>query len=120
MWADNCKKIDKIWPLAISNQISMIWMHIPSLMKIHWSLLKFPSENENTDSEMKIRMSWTDNSGKNWWNLPINNTKLDLHNSNAHTKFDENPWAFTQVNILKQKYRQTYDRRAKSIDIYSS
>ena len=32
---------------------------------------------------------------KNWWNLPISNSKADLHNINAHTKFGENPLKFT-------------------------
>ena len=33
----------------------------------------------------------TENSVKNWLNLPISNPKADLHNINAHTKFGENP-----------------------------
>ena len=32
---------------------------------------------------------------KNWQNLPISNPKPDLHNIDAHTKFDENPFIFT-------------------------
>ena len=39
-------KIDEIRPLAIPNQISTISMHIPSLVKIHWCLLKLSSGNE--------------------------------------------------------------------------
>ena len=39
-------KIDEICPLAIPNQISTISMHIPSLVKIHWCLLKLSSGNE--------------------------------------------------------------------------
>ena len=37
--------IDEICPLAIPNQISTISMHIPSLVKIHWCLLKLSSGN---------------------------------------------------------------------------
>ena len=40
-------KFDKICPLAIPIQISTISMHIPSLVKIHWCLLKLSSGNEN-------------------------------------------------------------------------
>ena len=46
-WADNSVKIDKICPLAIPNQIFTISMHIPSLVKIHWYLLKLLSVNKN-------------------------------------------------------------------------
>ena len=53
-------------------------MYVPSLVKIPWHLLKI------------------------WQNLPISNPKPDLHNINAHTKFDENPFMFTQVIIQKQ------------------
>ena len=56
-------------------------MHMPSLVKIHWSLLKLSSGNEN------MGMSRADNSVKIWQNLPISNPKPDLHNINAHTKF---------------------------------
>ena len=45
-------------------------------------------------------MSGADNSNNN---LAISNPKADLHNINAHTKFDENPLKFTQV-IRKRKY----------------
>ena len=58
-------------------------MHTPSVVKIHWYLLKLSSGNENTDI---LRV---DNSVKNRQNLPINNLKPDLHNINAHTKFDD-------------------------------
>ena len=36
-------------------------------------------------------MSWGDNSFKNWQNVPNSNPEPDLHNSNAHYKFGENP-----------------------------
>ena len=39
-------KFDEIRPLAIPNQISTISMHTPSLVKIHWCLLKLSSGNE--------------------------------------------------------------------------
>ena len=39
-------KIDEICPLAIPNQISTISMHIPSLVKTHWCLLKLSSGKE--------------------------------------------------------------------------
>ena len=48
-------------------------------------------------------MSRADNSVKSWRNLPISNPKPDLHNINAHTKFDENQLMFTQVIIRKPK-----------------
>ena len=35
-------------------------------------------------------------------NLPISNTKADLNNINARTKFGENLLMFTQVIIRKQ------------------
>ena len=44
--ADNSVIFNEICPLAIPNQISTISMHIPSLDKIHWCLLKLSSGNE--------------------------------------------------------------------------
>ena len=38
--------IDEICPLAIPNQIPTISMHIPSLVRIDWCLLKLSSGNE--------------------------------------------------------------------------
>ena len=49
-------------------------------------------------------MSQTDNSCQN---LPISNSKPDLYNINAHTKFSENPLTFAQVIVWKRKYRWT-------------
>ena len=37
-------------------------------------------------------------------NLPISNSKPDLHNISVNTKFGENPWTFTKVTIWKWKY----------------
>ena len=88
-------KFDKISPLAIPKQISTISMHIPSLVKIHWCLLKLSSCKEN------MGVSRAGNSVKIWRNLPISNPRPDLHNINAQTKFGENPLMFTQVIIRK-------------------
>ena len=41
------------------------------------------------NQKWKIKMLLADNS-KNWQNLPIINSKLDLHNINAHANFGEN------------------------------
>ena len=77
-------------------------MNVPSLVKIPWYLLKLSSRNQN--------MSWADNSVKIWRNLPISDSKPDLHNINAHTKFGENPLMFAQVIIQKQNMDgRTYD-----------
>ena len=38
---------------------------------------------------------------KNRQNLPISNSKPDLHIINAHTKFGEKPLIFTQVIVRK-------------------
>ena len=88
-------KFDEICLLAIPKQISIISMHIPSLVKIHWCLLKLSSGNEN------MGVSQADNSVKIWQNLPISNPKPDLHNINAQTKSGENPFMFTQGIIQK-------------------
>ena len=57
-------KFDEICPLAIPNQISTISMHIPSLVKIHWNLLKLSSGNkirtDKTDGWMDGRTYRTD------------------------------------------------------------
>ena len=90
-------KFDEICWLASPIQISTISMHIPSLVRIHWRLLKLSSENEN------MGLSRADNSVKIWRNLPISNPKPDIHNINAHAKF-------TQVIIWKWKTdRRMYD-----------
>ena len=61
--------IDEICPLAIPNQTSLISMHVLSLVKIPWHLLKLSSGNKN------MGMSQADNSIKIWQNLPISNPK---------------------------------------------
>ena len=53
-------KFDKICPLAIPNQISTISMHIPSMVKIHWCLLRLSSGNENMDVSPEITPSKLD------------------------------------------------------------
>ena len=60
---------------------------------------------------MKIWASRAVNSVKIWQNLPISNPKPDLHNINAHTKFNENPLMFTQVIIQKRKMDRWTDGR---------
>ena len=111
MWNDNIppllcggqttlSKIDEICPLPIPNQISIISMHTPSLLKIYWYLLKSSSKNENTD------VWWADNSMKNWRNLPISNPKPDLHNINAYTKFAENQLIFIHDIIQNENMNE--------------
>ena len=56
-------KFDKIFPLAILNQIYAVSMHIQSLVKILWCLFKLSSGNEN------MGMSRADNSINIWWNI---------------------------------------------------
>ena len=75
--ADTCQ-IDETCLSAIPKQISTISMYTPSLVKIQWHLLKLSCGNKNMD------LLWAGNSVKNWWNLPINNPKPDLHNINTH------------------------------------
>ena len=53
-------KIDEICPLAIPNQISTISIHIPSLVKIHWYLLKLSSRNKNLTYCRQIMLSKID------------------------------------------------------------
>ena len=72
-------------------------MHKASLVKASCYLLKLLSGNEY------MGVSRADNSIKIWRNLPISNPKPDIHKSNAHTKFGENPLMFTQVIIQKRK-----------------
>ena len=90
--------IDEMYPLAIPNKISLISMHIPSLVKIPCH--KYSSYCPETKN---MGVSRADNSIQIWQNLPISDPKPDLYNINAHTKFGENPLMFTQVIIQKQK-----------------
>ena len=92
-------KMDEILPLAIPKQMSTISMQIPTLVAIHWYLLKLLSRYENTI------VSRADNSVKNWQTLPISNPTTDLHNINAHTKFGEYLLIYAKVIIRKWKYR---------------
>ena len=93
---------DNFCPLAIPNQISLISMHVPSLVKIPRHLLKLSSGKD------KMGLSRADNVF--YQNLPISNPKPDLHNINAHTKFGENPLMFTQVIIRKQNKDRRKDK----------
>ena len=57
--ADNSATFYKICPLAIPNQISLMTMHIASLMKIPCYLVKLSPGNENmgvsqADNSVKI------------------------------------------------------------------
>ena len=63
--------------IKILNHISIISMHIASLVKRPCYLLKFSSGNEN------MGVSWADNSVKTLRDLPISNSKPDLLNANA-------------------------------------
>ena len=67
--------------ITILNQILIISMHIASLVKRPCYLLKLLSGNEN------MGVPQADNSVKIWWNLPISNSKTDLLNVNAYSKF---------------------------------
>ena len=89
-------KIDEICPSAIPNQISIISMHTLSLVKSIDIYLSYQPE-----------VSWADNSVKNGRNLPISNSKPDLHSINAHTKFCENSLTFTHLERKIQTDRQT-------------
>ena len=97
----------KICPLATPNQISLMSMHIASWKKIRCYLLKLSSGNEN------MGVSRADNSVKIWRNLPISNPKPDLLNVNAYSKFDENPFLFTQVIVRKGKYGRVSGRQLR-------
>ena len=56
-------------------------------------------------------MSRADNFVKKLRNLTISDPKLDLHNINAHTKFGENPFIFTQDITRKRNYGRTVVRQ---------
>ena len=70
-WNDNTinwvgrylSNIDDICPLAIPNKVT-IPMHIPSLVKIHWYLLKISSRNETG----RMYTTWIDNGWLRWNN----------------------------------------------------
>ena len=49
-------------------------------------------------------MSGADNSVKILRNLPISNSKPDLLNVNAFSRFDYNPLLFIQVIVQKRKH----------------
>ena len=82
--------IDKICPLAIPNQISLISINVPSLVKIPWHLFNISSWNKN------MGVSREDNCQ----NL---------------TKFDHK-----QSQTRSPQYQCTYQVWWKSVDVYSS
>ena len=96
-------KFDKNCPLLIRNQTSTISMHIPSLGKVHWCLLKLSSGNKIWACLRQITV-------KIWQNLLISNPKPDLYNINAHTKLGENPFMFTHYHP-ETGYGQMYHWR---------
>ena len=73
IWACLGQKFDKIRPLAIPNQI-----HIPSLVEIHWGLLKLSSGNKKW-TDVCTTDGWTDTQMSNlkpyypativWWGI---------------------------------------------------
>ena len=67
--------------ITILNQILIISMHVASLVKRPCYRLKLSSGNEN------MGVSPADNSLKIWQNLPISNSKTDLLEVNAYSKF---------------------------------
>ena len=79
-------------------------MHVPSLVKILWDLLKLSSKKKN------MVVSWADNCIKIWQNLPFSNPESDFQNINTHSKFGENPLMFTQVITRKWKYGHVLGR----------
>ena len=79
-------------------------MHTASLIKRLYYLLKLSSGNEN------MGVSRADISVKNWRNLPISNSKTDLLNVNAYSKFGYNPLLFTQIVVWKRKYGRVSGR----------
>ena len=92
-------------------------MHVSSLVKIPWHLLKLSSRNKKN-----IGVSRADNSVTIWRNLPISNPKPDFHNINAHTKFGENPLMFTQViirkrNINGRSYKMVFVRLSHDLSL---
>ena len=118
-------KIEEICPLAIPNQISTTSLHVPSLVKIHWCLLKFSSGNEKrTDGHMddqretiipchycvagykngngtmcptrSEKFRTSENFSRQW---PMSNWIPAI---NAHTKFGKNPLIFSQVIVQKE------------------
>ena len=72
-------KINEICAFAIPKQFYTILMHIPSLV---------------------MDVSRANNYLKNWRNLSLSNSKPDLHNIDAKSKFGENPLIFTYYIII--------------------
>ena len=84
--------------------MSLMSMHIASSVKIPCYLLKLSSGNENMGASRAV------NSVRIWQNLPISNSKPDLINVNAYSKFGENCLLFTEVIVRKWKYGHVLGR----------
>ena len=70
------------------------------------------TKKKKKKKKKKPELSRSDHSVTIWRNLTISNSKPDLYNTSAHTKFGENPFVFTQVVIRKRKYGRTNTRTA--------
>ena len=107
--------IDEIFPLAIPNQISLISMHVPSLVKIPSHLQKLSSKNK------KMGVSWAENSVKLWRNLTISNLKPDLHNINPLTKLVKVHWCLLTLSSGNkiQTDRRTYETVFVRLSLWS-
>ena len=105
--------IDEICPLAIPIQNSIISMHIPSLVKIHWCIFKI--------------------SVKYWRNLPISNPNPELNNIIHIPSLVTIHWRILKITlsnideicplaipIQNSIISYTYQVWWKSIDVYSS
>ena len=106
MWKDNnspllchgeitLSKIDEMYPTAIPNQTSTISMQISSWVNpLIFIQAVVPKQKYGCVVGRQLY--------QNWWNLPISNPEPDLYNSNALTKFGENPLIFTEVIIWEK------------------
>ena len=96
-------KSDEICPLAIPNQMSLIYIHVPSLVKIPWYLLKLLSRNEN------MGVSRADNSSKIWRICPlaIQNqiSTISMHIQSLVKIY----WCLLKLSSWNQMDGQTYD-----------
>ena len=50
--------------------------------------------------------------------MPISNPKPDLHNINAHTKFGQDPFMFTQVIRTKERTDGHTDVQRETISVW--
>ena len=89
-------KIDEICPLAIPNQISTISMPTPSLVKIHWCLLKLSSGNE------KWTNGRTTDGQTDRLTEDQRETIIPCHYCVAG--YNKNAWYFTSLSTLLKSY----------------